>query len=39
MPCRVIEKRALSAGCDDYDTKPIEMPRLLEKIDALLRRP
>ena len=32
-------ERALGAGCDDYDTKPIEMPRLLEKIDALLVRP
>jgi two-component system cell cycle response regulator DivK len=30
-------EKALSAGCDDYDTKPIEMPRLLEKIEALLR--
>ena len=28
--------RALEAGCDDYDTKPIELSRLLEKIDALL---
>ena len=28
----------MSAGCDDYDTKPIEMPRLLEKIEALLAR-
>lgn len=31
-------EKAISAGCDDYDTKPIEMPRLLEKIDALLVR-
>ena len=28
--------KALEAGCDDYDTKPIEMPRLLGKIEALL---
>jgi two-component system cell cycle response regulator DivK len=28
--------RALEAGCDDYDVKPVEFPRLLEKIDALL---
>jgi CheY-like chemotaxis protein len=27
---------ALCAGCDDYDTKPVELPRLLEKIKALL---
>jgi CheY-like chemotaxis protein len=31
-------EKALDAGCDDYDTKPIEMPRLLEKIEALLAR-
>jgi CheY-like chemotaxis protein len=30
--------RALAAGCDDYDTKPIELPRLLAKIEALLGR-
>ena len=30
-------ERALEAGCDDYDTKPIELPRLLDKIEALLR--
>jgi two-component system cell cycle response regulator DivK len=29
---------ALEAGCDDYDTKPVELPRLLEKIEALLRQ-
>ncbi|MFN8633149.1 MAG: response regulator [Chloroflexota bacterium] len=29
-------ERALEAGCDDYDTKPIELPRLVGKIDALL---
>jgi two-component system cell cycle response regulator DivK len=28
--------KALEAGCDDYDTKPIELPRLLGKMDALL---
>ena len=27
---------ALAAGCDDFDIKPIELPRLLEKIGALL---
>jgi len=30
--------QALQAGCDDYDTKPIELSRLLEKIEALLSR-
>ena len=30
--------KALEAGCDDYDTKPIELPRLLAKIEALLGR-
>lgn len=29
--------KAMEAGCDDYDTKPIELPRLLAKIEALLR--
>ena len=28
--------RALAAGCDDYDTKPVELPRLLQKIGAVL---
>lgn len=32
-------ERALEAGCDDYDTKPIELPRLLGKIEALLSKP
>jgi two-component system, cell cycle response regulator DivK len=30
--------KALEAGCDDYDTKPVELPRLLEKISSLLQR-
>jgi CheY-like chemotaxis protein len=30
--------KAMAAGCDDYDTKPIELARLLAKIDALLLR-
>jgi CheY-like chemotaxis protein len=29
-------QKALEAGCDDYDTKPVEFPRLLAKIQALL---
>lgn len=29
-------EKALAAGCDDYDTKPVELPRLLEKIEKLL---
>jgi two-component system, cell cycle response regulator DivK len=28
--------KALEAGCDDYDTKPIELPRLLDKMGRLL---
>ena len=30
------ERKAREAGCNDYDTKPIELPRLLEKIAAQL---
>ncbi len=31
-------EKALRAGCDDYDTKPIELERLLGKIEALLKK-
>jgi two-component system, cell cycle response regulator DivK len=31
-------EKAIAAGCDDYDTKPIEFPRLLGKIDTLLNQ-
>jgi two-component system cell cycle response regulator DivK len=30
------ERKAREAGCNDYDTKPVEFPRLLGKIEALL---
>jgi CheY-like chemotaxis protein len=30
------ERKCREAGCDDFDTKPIELPRLLKKIEALL---
>jgi CheY-like chemotaxis protein len=30
------EQKALEAGCDDYDTKPVNLKRLLDKIDTLL---
>ena len=30
-------ERAAEAGCDDYDTKPVELERLLGKIERLLR--
>ena len=32
------QERAREAGADDFDTKPVELPRLLEKIEALLAR-
>ena len=31
-------EQALEAGCDDFDTKPIELDRLLQKIGAILTR-
>jgi CheY-like chemotaxis protein len=31
-------EKSMEAGCDDYDTKPIEFPRLMEKIENLLNR-
>jgi two-component system cell cycle response regulator DivK len=31
-------EQALAAGCDDYDTKPVDLPRLLDKIERQLRR-
>ena len=31
-------ERARAVGCDDYDTKPVDLPRLLEKIESLLAR-
>ena len=31
-------EKAIEAGCDDYDSKPVEFPRLLDKIEAFLER-
>jgi CheY-like chemotaxis protein len=31
-------EKALAAGCDDFDTKPVELQRLLSKMDALTKR-
>ena len=31
-------ERAIAAGCDDFDTKPVDLNRLLEKIETLLAR-
>ena len=32
------KEKAMAAGCDDFDTKPVELPRLLGKIQALVPR-
>ncbi len=32
-------EKTMAAGCDDYDTKPFDFPRLLNKIEALLASP
>lgn len=32
------KEKSLAAGCDDFDTKPVELPRLLGKIQALLAK-
>ncbi len=32
------EEKARRVGCDDFDTKPVELPRLLGKIEALLQK-
>jgi len=31
-------EKAREAGCDDFDTKPVELPRLLSKIEGLLQK-
>jgi two-component system, cell cycle response regulator DivK len=32
------KEKAMAAGCDDYDTKPIDFKRLLDKIEAALAK-
>jgi two-component system cell cycle response regulator DivK len=32
------QEKCVAAGCDDYDTKPVELTRLLGKIESLLQR-
>ncbi len=33
------QEKCVAAGCDDYDTKPVDLVRLLGKIEQLLQRP
>jgi DNA-binding response OmpR family regulator len=32
------QKKALDSGCSDFDGKPVNLPRLLSKVEALLKR-
>jgi two-component system cell cycle response regulator DivK len=32
------KEKAMEAGCEDYDTKPVDFPRLLSKIESLIGR-
>ncbi|MEL6139805.1 MAG: response regulator, partial [Cyanobacteria bacterium J06628_6] len=32
-------EKAMAAGCDEYDTKPIDWSRLMGKVDALINQP
>jgi len=38
MPSYVAKAKAFEGGCDDYDTKPVDIERLTAKIEALLNR-
>lgn len=38
MPSYVAKAKVFEGGCDDYDTKPVDIDRLTGKIEALLRR-
>ena len=36
MPCPAPARKALAAGCDEFDTKPVDFDRLIQKIDLVL---